>query len=166
MACMNRGTRDLQPFDRSKDGRMFTCKDCATQTCVDCDKPEHTRVACSTYQERLSAVHGAAEQAIHKAFKSCPSCDALFETEGCRFTKCKCGYRFCSGCMIPWVGEGSAYLGGKAAHGEGCLYLTRDRPSKHSLKRRYEEPKDVQARIEQKDLDNRNKREAKKARVG
>jgi hypothetical protein len=67
--------------------------------------------------------------------------------------------------MIPWVGEGSAYLGGKSAHGEGCLYLTRDRPSKHSLKRRFEEPADVQARIDQKDLDNKNKREAKKARV-
>jgi hypothetical protein len=67
--------------------------------------------------------------------------------------------------MIPWVGEGSAYLGGKAAHGEGCLYLTRDRSSKHSLKRRFDEPKDVQARIDQKDLDNKNKREAKKAIV-
>jgi hypothetical protein len=162
---MNRCTKTLQPFNRSQDGRVFTCRNCATQTCVDCDKPEHKNETCSTYRERLSAIHGAAEQATHTAFKSCPSCDGLFETEGCGFTKCECGYRFCSGCMIPWVGEGSAYLGGKAARGEGCVYLTRDRPSKHSLKRRFEEPVDVQARIDQKDLDNTTKREAKKARV-
>ena len=67
--------------------------------------------------------------------------------------------------MIPWVGMGSAYTGGKEAHGEDCLYRTRDRPSKHSIKRRFEEPADVQARIDQRDLDNKNKREAKKARL-
>lgn len=162
---MNRCTRLLQPFDRETNGRVFTCKDCAYEACVDCDKPEHKNETCHAYRERLSVAHAAAEQKTHEAFKSCPSCDMLFDTEKCGFTQCKCGYRFCSGCMIPWVGEGSAYLGGKAAHGQGCLYLTRDRPSKHSLKRRFQEADDVQARIDQKDLVNKNRREAKKARV-
>jgi hypothetical protein len=67
--------------------------------------------------------------------------------------------------MIPWVGMGSAYTGGKEAHGQHCLYRTRDRPSKHSVKRRFEEPADVQARIDQKDFENEIRREAKKARL-
>ena len=67
--------------------------------------------------------------------------------------------------MIPWVGEGSAYTGGREAHGEGCVYRTRDRPSEHALKRRFEEPDDVQARIDQKDLKNKIRREAKKAKT-
>jgi hypothetical protein len=162
---MNRCTKVLQFFNSSQDGRVFTCKNCASQTCVDCDRPEHKNESCSTYRERQSAIHGAAERKTHKAFKCCPSCDMLFDKEKCQFTQCKCGYRFCSGCMIPWVGEGSAYLAGKAAHGEGCPYLTRDRPSEHSLKRRFQEPADVQARIDQRDLDNKNKREAKRVRV-
>lgn len=66
--------------------------------------------------------------------------------------------------MIPWVGEGSAYLGGKEAHGKDCLYRKRDRPSKHSLKRRFQEADDVQARIDAKDMSNKEKREAKKAK--
>lgn len=66
--------------------------------------------------------------------------------------------------MIPWVGEGSAYLGGKEAHGEDCLYRKRDRPSEHSLKRRFQEADDVQARIDVKDMSNKMKREAKKAK--
>jgi hypothetical protein len=67
--------------------------------------------------------------------------------------------------MIPWVGEDSAYTGGKEAHGEECLYRTRDRPSEHAVKRRFVEPDDVQARIDQKDIDNKTKLEAKKAKL-
>jgi hypothetical protein len=171
--CMNRCTKLLQPFDREKDGRVFTCKDCNFQTCTNCDKPEHSNETCREYLDRLRTVHAAAEDATHASFRNCPSCDALFDTEGCGFTQCRggpgdnmtgCGYRFCSRCMIPWVGEDSAYTGGKEAHGEDCLYRNRDRPSDHALKRRFKEPDDVQARIDQKDLENEIKREAKKAK--
>ena len=144
---------------------MFTCKDCGFQVCVDCDKPEHSNETCREYLDRLRTAHAAAEDATHETYRSCPSCTSLFETEKCGFTQCECGWRFCSGCMIPWVGIGSAYIGGKEAHGDDCLYRTRDRPSKHSVKRRFEEPAEVQARIDQKDLKNKNRLEAKKARL-
>ena len=161
---MDRCTKLLQPFDREIDGRVFTCKDCGFQACFDCDKPEHKGETCREYCDRLHAIHAGSENATHEEYRSCPSCDLLFDTEKCGFTQCRCGYRFCSGCMIPWVGMGSAYTGGKEAHGQDCLYRTRDRPSKHSVKRRFKEPDDVQARIDQKDLDNENKRKAKRAR--
>jgi hypothetical protein len=163
---MNRCTDNLQPFDRETDGRVFSCKDCGFQSCADCDKPEHQNETCREYRDRLNAVHAAAENATRNAFANCPNCDVLFEKEGCRYVWCEsCKYRFCAGCMIPWVGEGSAYTGGKEAYGEDCLYRTRDRPSEHALKRRFREPDDVQARIDQKDVENETKREAKKAKL-
>ena len=164
----------LQPFDREKDGRVFTCKDCNFQSCVNCDKSEHSNETCREYRDRLYSIHAKAENATHSAFSNCPSWDALSETEGCGFTQCRggphdnrtgCGYRFCSGCRISWVGEGSAYTVGKEAHGEDCLCRSRDRPSEHALKRRFKELDDVQARIDQKDLKNKIRREAKKARL-
>lgn len=162
---MDRCTKLLQPFDREKDGRVFTCKDCGFAACFDCDKPEHKGETCREHCDRLSTVHAKSEHATHEEYRNCPSCDLLFDTERCGYTPCKCGYRFCSGCMIPWVGMGSAYTGGKEAHGQDCLYRTRDRPSRHSVEGRFREPDDVQARIDQKDLDNENKREAKRARL-
>ena len=162
---MNRCTKVLQPFDRGKDGRVFACKDCGFEACFDCDKPEHKDETCREYRDRLYSTHADAENATHSAFRTCPSCDLLFDTDGCGYTLCKCGYRFCSGCMIPWVGEGSAYTGGKEAHGEDCVYRNRDRPSEHALKRRFKEPDDVQARIDQKDLKNKIRLEAKKAKT-
>lgn len=162
---MDRCTKALQPFDRDKDGRVFTCKDCGFRACVDCDKPEHLNETCREYRDRLYTAHATAENATHTAFRNCPSCTMLFDTERCGFTACKCGYRFCSGCMIPWVGENSAYTGGKEAHGDDCVYRIRDRPSEHALKRRFKETDEVQARIDQKDLENEIRREAKKARL-
>jgi hypothetical protein len=161
---MNRCTKFLQPFDRKKDGRVFTCKDCGFQACFDCDKPEHKGETCREFKDRLRTSHGAAEDLTYEAFRNCPSCDMMFDTERCGYTKCECGWRFCSGCMIPWVGIGSAYTGGKEAHGEECVYRNRDRPSTHCVKRRFKEPDDVQARIDQKDRENEIRREAKKAR--
>jgi len=162
---MNRCTKLLQPFDREKDGRIFTCKNCNFQACFGCDKPEHPNETCRKYLDRLHTIHAAPEDATHEAFRSCPSCDMLFDTEKCGFTQCECGYRFCSGCMVPWVGIMSAYTGGKEAHGDDCVYRNRDRPSKHSVKRRFQETDEVQARIDEKDLKNKNRREAKKARL-
>lgn len=87
----------------------------------------------------------------------------LFDKEMCGFTVCECKFRFCSRCIAPWVGEGSAYLWGKEAHGEWCLYRTRDSPSKHSLVNRFQETDEVQARIDERKRDNKVKLEAKKA---
>ena len=66
--------------------------------------------------------------------------------------------------MIPWVGENSAYLGGKQAHGVGCRYRTRDDESAHSLKRRYAPDDETKARLEGKQVAKRLKLEAKKMR--
>ena len=67
--------------------------------------------------------------------------------------------------MIPWAGEDSAYLGGKAAHGEGCLYRTRDAPSAHGLKRRFEENEETKNRLQEKAEAKKLKREEKKAKA-
>lgn len=143
LICMDRCTKKKQPFDREKDGRVFTCSDCGYQTCADCDKPEHKDETCSDYKDRLSARHAGDEQASQRAleaYKTCPDCRVPFTKDKCGFTQCSlCAYRFCSGCMIPWVGNRSAYSDGKKAHLEGCVYRTRDKESKHGLKRRFQE---------------------------
>lgn len=102
---------------------------------------------CAEYRNRVvqAPQHADAEAATLEAFDKCPSCDTFFVLEGedgrsagCGYTQCTaCGYRFCSRCLIPWVGESSAYLGGRKAHLRGCLYRTRDKDSKHALSRRF-----------------------------
>lgn len=164
MICMDRCTHSLQPFDRETDGRVFTCSDCGYQTCVDCDRPEHKNESCLDYRARMDTVHARAEQMTHGTFDSCPDCDMLFDKEGCGFVVCEhCKHRFCSRCMALWVGERSAYLWGKEAHEERCLYRTRDSPSKHSLGNRFQETDEVQARIDERKLVNEMKLEARKA---
>ena len=97
----------------------------------------------------LDTKHAQDEQSTRAAFKACPSCNSIFEMErGCGYTKCSaCEYRFCSRCLIPWVGKHGAYLVGKRAHLEGCLYRTRDVEGMHGLKRRFEVDEWVEERI-------------------
>jgi len=62
---------------------------------------------------------------------------------------CKaCQFRFCDRCKIPWVGDGSAYLGGKGAHGAKCLYRTRETESTHGLSDRYSNGDDTDAELQ------------------
>lgn len=122
----------FQDHDREKDGRVFRCKDCSFQTCIDCDRPEHTDETCDQYQTRIysNTSHSKAEAKTSEACRQCPDCTACFiVTTGCGHVRCDCGYRFCSDCLIPWVGEGSAYLGGRWAHKESCHYRGREEVS-------------------------------------
>jgi len=141
----------LQGFSRERDGRIFTCKLCHFRTCVECDRPEHTGETCEQYKARVThnAKHSAEEAATAAAFKKCPSCATIFVLEGgCGYVPCEaCGHRFCEHCMIPWVGENSAYLGGKQAHGVGCNYESRDTESGHSLQRRFEMDEATKQRV-------------------
>ena len=66
--------------------------------------------------------------------------------------------------MIAWVGEGSAYLGGKLAHFEGCRYRANAEDSTHTLKRRFEEDEETKGRVERIVMEREVRREAKKAR--
>ena len=66
--------------------------------------------------------------------------------------------------MIAWVGEGSAYLGGKRAHFEGCRYRANAEDSTHTLKRRFEEDEETKGRVELIVMARERNREAKKAR--
>ena len=66
--------------------------------------------------------------------------------------------------MISWVGEGSAYLGGKRAHFEGCKYRTKAEDSDHTLKRRFEEDEETKGRVELIVMARERNRDAKKAR--
>ncbi|KAM0716942.1 hypothetical protein Q7P37_006794 [Cladosporium fusiforme] len=161
--CMARCTRLRQAFDREKDGRVFTCVHCGFEACYDCDHPEHKNESCDEYLHRHRTIHGDAEDLTRKAYMTCPDCTAAIETEkaSCH-TLCDCGYRFCSACMIPWVGQGSAYLHGKEAHRPGCKYRTRDAESKHSLSGRWQQTEDVQQRLSIKKESNRIKNEARK----
>lgn len=121
MACCSRLRQD---YNRTRDGRVFTCADCSFQVCTDCDRPEHVGEVCAEYLARLAAVHGEAETKTREAFGVCPECNATGELDktNCH-TQCDgCGYRFCSKCMVNWVGEGSAYLWGKEAHKPKCKY--------------------------------------------
>lgn len=152
---MARCTSLRQPFDREKEGRVFICSSCGFQVCVDCDRPEHVDESCEKYHARQTELHATAEQQTRDLFKSCPSCDATIEPEKCGYTQCHCGYRFCSRCMIPWVGEGSAYMLGKEAHGEGCLCRARDKQSRHGLGHRFKDPEDVQERNDARDAANK-----------
>lgn len=163
--CMNRCTKPglRQAFDRQKDGRVFTCAHCDLQVCIDCDRPEHVDETCAEYGLRLFAVHGDAEAETSANFRYCPSCNVTYDHEGCGYTECRsCKHRFCDHCMVPWVGEGSVYSAGKEAHGEGCLYRTRDRTSKYALKHRFQETEEVLQRIAVQDKANKAKLEARK----
>ena len=66
--------------------------------------------------------------------------------------------------MIAWVEEGSAYLGGKRAHFEGCRYRANAEDSTHTLKRRFEEDEETKGRVERIVMEREVRREAKKAR--
>lgn len=156
---------DVQDFNREHDGRVFTCAFCAFKVCVDCDSPEHEGETCSDYRSRMADIHGAAEAKSMAAKKDfCPGCDApISKPGGCSYSQCgRCFYRFCSGCMIPWVGVGSSYLGGRWAHSPGCVYHLRDYPSAHSMKHRYLEEEEGWARECARRLANRIEKQAKK----
>jgi hypothetical protein len=164
VTCMARCKGSLQgtqAYDREKDGRVFTCHHCSFRVCTDCDRPEHTNESCEEYRERQQKSHGHAEALTLQNFKTCPDCTATIQPEksNCH-TQCEsCGYQFCSRCMVPWVGEGSAYLLGKEAHTGECKYRTRDAESKHSLGNRWEQTKAVQERLSAK-AEKRRKAEA------
>ena len=158
----------LQAHDRTTDDRVFTCQFCDFATCIDCDRPEHIGETCYEYRTRVifAPQHVKAHAATWNKYKMCPACDSVFELEkghGC-YLMCACGYRFCEKkcCLIPWVGEDSAYLLGKAGHHEGCKYRERDDPSIHTLKNRFEERDEVKDRLAKKKLQQKMKREAKK----
>ena len=167
VTCMNRCKDSLktnQDYDRDRDGRVFTCQHCHFQVCFDCDRPEHVDESCSEYRERQEATHGAAEARTFKVYKTCPDCKATIKPlkSNCH-TQCEsCGYRFCSGCMVHWVGEGSAYLLGKEAHLGKCKYRTRDAESTHSLGNRWKQTNAVQQRLGAKAEEKRVRRETRK----
>ncbi|EMC91787.1 hypothetical protein BAUCODRAFT_28038 [Baudoinia panamericana UAMH 10762] len=134
-----------QKYNRARDGRIFTCKVCAYQTCTDCDRPEHVNETCDEYQTRYhkNPAHSRAEAATsaldvknepkQTPLKICPSCTVLFELKKCGHTVCACGHRFCGRCLRPWTGEGSAFLCGRFAHRDTCLYRERATNSGHTL---------------------------------
>ena len=105
----------LQNHESEIDGRIFTCRFCSFQTCTLCDRPEHVNESCESYQTRLGLHDTPLEvedKVDNRVCKVCPSCSSYFIIEnGCGYTTCTaCQYRFCARCLIPWVGEGSAYL--------------------------------------------------------
>ena len=109
--------------------------------------------------------HVKDEAATRAKYHMCPECDSVIEIEkGCGYTMCNCGYRFCSRpeCLIPWVGEDSAYLGGKAAHWEGCKYRTRDGDSVHTLQRRFQQDDETVARELERKAENAEKNAKRK----
>lgn len=68
--------------------------------------------------------------------------------------------------MIAWVGESSAYLGGKEAHAEGCPYRKRDADSKHALKRRFRPDDETMQRLAEHEEVKGRKREVKRQKLG
>ncbi|KAF2162574.1 hypothetical protein M409DRAFT_27196 [Zasmidium cellare ATCC 36951] len=161
--CQNRcqGTDTIaQPFDREKDGRVFTCNKCNFQTCVDCDRPEHPEKTCEEVQAAVRA--DPAEAATSAKFLMCPQCRVTCKVaKGCGYTQCVgdgmiggCGHRFCGHCLVSWVGEGSAYALGQIAHAVGCKYYNRLLDSDHNLSHRFprsdEAQKEVDAKKERK----------------
>lgn len=170
VTCMARCKGSLQgtqAHDRERDGRLFTCHHCSFRVCTACDRPEHTSETCEEYRERQEVIHGQAEALslnTLKAFKTCPDCSAAIEPlkSACHTQCTSCGYQFCSGCMVQWVGEVSAYLLGKEAHTGKCKYRTRDAESTHSLGNRWKQAEDVQERNDAKDEEKRVRRENKK----
>ncbi|KAK5134070.1 hypothetical protein LTR08_006960 [Meristemomyces frigidus] len=137
----------LQDHDWEIDGRLFVCKFCSFQTCTFCDRPEHVNDSCEAYQSRLGLLDTpieVREKVDKRVCKVCPSCSSYFIIEkGCGYTTCTaCQYRFCQRCLIPWVGECSAYLMGKSAHGTDingkvCTYRDLPTESGHSLQNRF-----------------------------
>lgn len=168
--CMVRCKGSLQgtqSYDDQPDGRLFTCHHCSFRVCTACDRPEHTSETCSEYRERQEGIHGQAEALslnALKAFKTCPDCNARIDPlkSACHTQCTSCGFQFCSGCMVQWVGEGSAYLLGKEAHTGKCKYRTRDAESTHSLGNRWKQTDAVQERNDAKDEEKRVRRENKK----
>jgi hypothetical protein len=64
--------------------------------------------------------------------------------------------------LTPRVGEDSAYLGGKAAHWEGCKYRTRDGDSVHTLQRRFQHDDETVARVQKRKAENAEKNAKRK----
>ncbi|KAK3654571.1 hypothetical protein LTR56_003217 [Elasticomyces elasticus] len=159
----------LQDHCRDVDGRVFSCEYCKFATCVECDRAEHIGEDCEEYKlrtgllEKLPIVIGASKFK-KDAIKNCPRCEAYWMLDerkdangkthqGCGYMKCAaCQFRFCQRCLVPWVGEGSAYLLGKESHGhdetdgKACSYGpygTRESGSGHALKKRYATTEEV-----------------------
>lgn len=163
----------LQPHNRRKDGRVFECKFCLFKTCIDCDRPEHDNETCEQYRDRVvnAPHHLQAQTTTAQSYNCCPKCDSFWEWDEedkrCGHTRCEaCKYRFCGDCLIPWVGEGSAYLLGKRGHGQTangkwCRYRTKDAESRYSLKKRFKPDDETQARLDAKAVLKRERKEAK-----
>lgn len=139
LRCMNRcsapQTSPIQIHDPTVHGRIFTCQLCLFDVCTTCDRPEHFGESCEEYLEREATAHGKDEALTMEDHWPCPGCNVTIELEerGCGFTVCKtCNFRFCQDCLIGWVGEGSEYELGAAAHEPGCNYTVKY--SAHSLK--------------------------------
>ncbi|KAH9827019.1 hypothetical protein Tdes44962_MAKER09870 [Teratosphaeria destructans] len=131
----------LPDHNLATDGRVFACQYCGFQTCVECDRPEHIGQNCAEYQTQRDDEPIKVEAKIdNRICKNCPNCKVYFiGTKGCGYTICTaCRYRFCQRCLIPWVGERSAYLGGARQHGAECTYRDRSKPSDHALKDRFD----------------------------
>ena len=152
----------LQDHDREADGRVFACGFCDFHTCVDCDRPEHDDETCEGHRTRVvfDQKHVKDESDTSAAYKRCLSCEVVVVWEkGCGYTQCDaCQSRFCSRCLILWVGENSDYLEGKAGRVESCLYRVRDADSKHTLKRRFQPDRETQKRLDGKEYVKRQKR--------
>lgn len=110
------------------------------------------------------------DEATAAKFHRCPSCAAFWDwddrdTSGkvvssgkgkakgkkCGYTRCDaCKYRFCGNCLVPWVGEGSAYLLGKTAHAKSCRYYRKLAESKYALHNRLEPDEETKAKLSEK----------------
>ncbi|KAK5701557.1 hypothetical protein LTR97_004372 [Elasticomyces elasticus] len=144
-----------QSHDRETDGRIFSCKYCSFATCVDCDRPEHCGESCIEYRRHTDMLQDL-PLIRHKykkdTIKPCPGCKVywMLGDSACGYVTCDaCLHRFCSRCLVPWVGDGSAYLLGPKAHGidpadgKPCAYGQRDKISKYALKKRFATDEEV-----------------------
>ncbi|KAK5735470.1 hypothetical protein LTR17_008168 [Elasticomyces elasticus] len=144
-----------QSHDRETDGRIFSCKYCSFATCVDCDRPEHGGESCIEYRRHTDVLQDL-PMVVHKykkdTIKPCPGCKVywMLGDSACGYVTCDaCQHRFCSRCLVPWVGDGSAYLLGPKAHGidpadgKPCAYGQRDKISKYALRKRFATAKEV-----------------------
>ncbi|KAK4494556.1 hypothetical protein PRZ48_013912 [Zasmidium cellare] len=162
-----------QPFDREKDGRIFTCKNCSFQTCVDCDRPEHPEKTCEEVQASIREDPAEIATATAEKLLSCPKCHVTGKSDGCGYTVCVgqgmsggCGHRFCGHCLIDWVGgEGSAYACGQTAHATDCKYYNQELDSSHNFSHRFPRSKEAQKLFDAKKEHKRELAKARKAKA-
>lgn len=148
----------FQPYDRERNGRVFTCAYCNFATCTDCDLPEHHGETCSEQKARIASSTGhARDEALAakalQSFARCPCCTTpYFVSSGdCNFLSCMaCKYRFCGGCDAAWTGDGSHYFLGKEAHKAGCHNRERLVPTKYGYLNRWQESVEVEATLSAK----------------